>query len=234
MVLRPQGLIPERRRSWSSPSGIAAEVAEIARSRCAWSARAGGTAPAAPVADAIMRAEHIIKQFGGLVAVDDVSLDDPARLDRVDDRAERRRQDDVLQHAHRACTSRRRDGSCSASATSPAPRPDVITALRRRAHLPEHPPVRRDDRAGERDGRASRADAGGPVRLDRAPAAGPPRGARGRASAPASCSTTSACDRGRRPARQRSCPTATSAGWRSPARWPPSRSCCCSTSRPPA
>ena len=28
--------------------------------------------------------------------------------------------------------------------------------------------------------------------------------------------------------------TATSAGWRSPARWPPTRSCCCSTSRRPA
>ena len=29
-------------------------------------------------------------------------------------------------------------------------------------------------------------------------------------------------------------PTATSAASRSPARWPPSRACCCSTSRPPA
>ena len=32
----------------------------------------------------------------------------------------------------------------------------------------------------------------------------------------------------------RSCPTATSAGSRSPGRWPPSRRCCCSTSRPRA
>ena len=29
-------------------------------------------------------------------------------------------------------------------------------------------------------------------------------------------------------------PMANSAGWRSAARWPPSRSCCCSTNRPPA
>ena len=37
-----------------------------------------------------------------------------------------------------------------------------------------------------------------------------------------------------RPARpRRTCPTATSAGWRSPGRWPPTRGCCCSTSRPP-
>ena len=30
------------------------------------------------------------------------------------------------------------------------------------------------------------------------------------------------------------CPMAISAGWRSPARWPPIPGCCCSTSRPPA
>ena len=30
-----------------------------------------------------------------------------------------------------------------------------------------------------------------------------------------------------------SCPTGSSAGWRSPGPWRPSRSCCCSTSRPP-
>ena len=34
--------------------------------------------------------------------------------------------------------------------------------------------------------------------------------------------------------RAATCPTATSAGSRSRARWRPSRSCCCSTSRPPA
>ena len=30
----------------------------------------------------------------------------------------------------------------------------------------------------------------------------------------------------------RTCPMASSAAWRSPAPWPPSRACCCSTSRP--
>ncbi len=34
--------------------------------------------------------------------------------------------------------------------------------------------------------------------------------------------------------RRRACPMATSAAWRSCARWPRSRSCCCWTSRPPA
>jgi ABC-type branched-subunit amino acid transport system ATPase component len=38
----------------------------------------GGAAPAAPSdAPAVMRAENLIKEFGGLVAVDDVSFDIP-------------------------------------------------------------------------------------------------------------------------------------------------------------
>ena len=49
----------------------------------------------------------------------------------------------------------------------------------------------------------------------------------------ASCSSTAAC-RGATRSRPATCPTATSAGSRSPARSPPTRSCCCSTSRPPA
>ncbi len=31
-----------------------------------------------PGATAVMRAEHVVKEFGGLVAVDDVSLDVPS------------------------------------------------------------------------------------------------------------------------------------------------------------
>jgi branched-chain amino acid transport system ATP-binding protein len=37
------------------------------------------SAVAAPGASAVMRAEHLVKEFGGLVAVDDVSLDVPER-----------------------------------------------------------------------------------------------------------------------------------------------------------
>ena len=37
---------------------------------------------------------------------------------------------------------------------------------RRGAHVPEHPPVRHDDRDRERDGRPARSHEGGPVRLD--------------------------------------------------------------------
>ncbi len=35
------------------------------------------SAPEAPAAPALMRAEHLVKEFGGLVAVDDVSIDIP-------------------------------------------------------------------------------------------------------------------------------------------------------------
>jgi ABC-type branched-subunit amino acid transport system ATPase component len=52
------------------------------------------------------------------------------------------------------------------------------------------------------------------------------------AAAPTSCCATSASTA---PATWRAtCPTATSAGWKSPARWPPSRSCWRSTNPPPA
>ena len=37
----------------------------------------------------------------------------------------------------------------------------------------------------------------------------------------------------RQTSRPASCPTANSASWRSPAPWPPTRSCCCWTSLPP-
>ena len=52
------------------------------------------------------------------------------------------------------------------------------------------------------------------------------------------CWTSSRCSATgwRRASRRRwtACPTPTAAGSRSPARWPPARACCCSTSRPPA
>ena len=85
------------------------------------------------------------KIFGGLVAVNDVDFDDPAALDRLDHRPQRRRQDDVLQHAHRALQAHRRAGSPFDGKDITGMRPDKITAARRRAHVPEHPPVRDDD-----------------------------------------------------------------------------------------
>ena len=49
----------------------------------------------------LLEARQIRKEFGGLVAVSDIDLHDPGGCDRQPDRAERRREDHVLQHDHR-------------------------------------------------------------------------------------------------------------------------------------
>ena len=61
-----------------------------------------------------------------------------------------------------------------------------------------------------------------------------PRGGRRPREGRARCSTTWAWRRPSSTRWPRTSPTATSAGWRSPGRWPPTRRCCCSTSPPPA
>ena len=72
-------------------------------------------------------AANITKHFGGLTAVNDVSFRVPGAVDRLDHRAQRRRQDDVLQHAHRALQADARDDRLRRARTSPARRPDSIT-----------------------------------------------------------------------------------------------------------
>ncbi len=91
-------------------------------------------------------------------------------LDRQPDRAERRREDDVLQHAHRRLQAdrgpsglRRRGHDRQAAAR--------VHAARDRAHVPEHPAVQEHDGARERARRHARAAEGQPVRGDRAHAA---------------------------------------------------------------
>ena len=154
-----------------------------------------------------------------------------ARRDPRPDRAERRRQDHLLQRDHRRVPADLRHGDlrrARRSAASSATR----SPARHRPHVPEHPAVRRDDRAGERRGRHRRPAPDLGARRACAHAAAPARGARGdRARGGAA-----AFRRHRQPRRgegARTCPTATSAGWRSPGRWPPNRSCSAWTSRPP-
>jgi branched-chain amino acid transport system permease protein len=48
----------------------------------------------------VLEADRLRREFGGLVAVNDVDFTIPA-VDRVADRPERRGQDDVLQHSSR-------------------------------------------------------------------------------------------------------------------------------------
>ena len=90
----------------------------------------------------------------------------------------------------------------------------------------------RDDRAGERHGRHRCAALHVGARRPRSHAAPPPGGDSRRSNAPRRCCISSASPTAAR-RRRRTCPTATSAAWRSPAHWPPSRNCCASTSRRP-
>ena len=85
------------------------------------------------------------------------------QVDRLDHRAERRREDNLLQHAHRALQADRRPDPVR------RPRRDRHAARphhrrRRRAHVPEHPPVLDDERRRERDGGLPRAHEGRAVR----------------------------------------------------------------------
>ena len=99
MILRPQGLIPERRRKMELTEDIGADdaILEEHRERAAPCEPRGAPSPGGEPP----RGAGLTKQFGGLTAVDDVTLHGPERVDRLDHRAQRRGQDDVLQHAHR-------------------------------------------------------------------------------------------------------------------------------------
>ena len=139
--------------------------------------------------------------------------------DRRADRPERRRQDHALQRDHPALQARHRHGALrrqepAAHAAAPG------RAARDRAHVPERRAVPLDDRARQRARR--RAHPNAPVSQRRGPR---PR-ARG---------TRLRRDRRRRrTAGRRDCRSGRSSAssWR--ARSSPSRSCCCSTSRPAA
>ena len=73
-----------------------------------------------------------------------------------------------------------------------------------------------------------------PARRGAAHAALPARGARGARRARSACCSFVGLADARRPKRRATCLTASSACWRSRARWRSTRSCCCSTSRRPA
>ena len=180
MLLRPQGLIPERRRQLELTAEIAAEDAQLAEEPGSTRREHRVSGPAAPAAararprscarntsrrssagwwpstmsPSTSREHSIVSLIGPNGAGKTTLFNMLTGLYRptagrilLGDRDITRR---AAGHDHRA---------------------------RRRAHLSEHPPVRRDDRRRERDDRASRADAGGTVRVDRPPAVGPPRGA---------------------------------------------------------
>ena len=103
-------------------------------------------------------------RFGGLVAIDDLSFTARPARDHRDHRPERRRQDHGVQLPDRLLQADRRP----ADASTPTARELLLEQMEgfriaragRRPDLPEHPPVRPDERAREPDRRAAqRADA---------------------------------------------------------------------------
>ena len=98
-----------------------------------------------------------VKRFGGLVAVNDVSFDVARRRDRRPDRAQRRRQVDHVQPAHRhAAADARARSSSSASDIAGLPQ-RAIARLRHGAHLPAREAAPADEPAGQRRARRPRA-----------------------------------------------------------------------------
>ena len=153
--------------------------------------------------------DSVTKEFGDFTAVDDLSLEVPARVVLRPARPVRLRQDDDAAHGRRA------------RAADPRPdphrrhRPHRVASLRatgqhgvpelRALPAPDHPRQRRLRAQAPR--RPGRREAGG--RRARAGADDPPR----RAASPASS------------------PVASSSAWRWPGPWSTSPRCCCSTSR---
>ena len=241
MIFRPQGLLaagarwpgrctgrPGRGRSRSTRRSASSGLTED-------NIAGGPTAipPARRPTTPLLEIDHVTMQFGGLTALERRRLLDPDRRDPRADRPERRRQDDcfnVMTGVYQPTEGEVRFQGQPLGKLQALPDHQA----RPGPHVPEHPPVPGDDRAGERQVGADahhRSSVGAALlRLPRLPA----RGGRGPRAGDRSCSSFG---RHRRPGRTtspRTCPTATSAAWRSPGRWPPSRSCCASTSRPPA
>ena len=77
------------------------------------------TSSASPKPDPILVADGVHRQFGGLVAVDVDHVEIQRGLITGADRAQRRRQDDVLQPAHRVRRARPRARGRSTARTSP-------------------------------------------------------------------------------------------------------------------
>jgi branched-chain amino acid transport system ATP-binding protein len=101
----------------------------------------------------------VSKRFGGLQALSDVGIKIEGPGLRPD-RPQRRGQDHLLQRHHRAVHPDSRQLRAGRPALQ-AQRRARGGQGRHRAHLPEHPPVPRDDGARERDGRPPRAHQSG-------------------------------------------------------------------------
>ncbi len=186
MLFRPEGLIPSRRRAAELHEGVHDEpLYDVA-------ARGGRGMSDADGDGDVLVATDVRKEFGGLVAVNDVDFTVPRGkvISLIGPNgAGKTTFFNMLTGVykptggHDHVPRRGRDGQAAAR----------DHRARHRAHVPEHPPVPEHDRARERDGRHARAHEGEPVQLDPAHAVREARGEGRRASARSSCSSSPAC-----------------------------------------
>ena len=169
MVLRPQGLLPERRRKLELAEGIGAGETEMYEvqgvSKPAPADRAPSRAATAPATDRSSSAEDVAKVFGGLVAVDDVYFSIPRKVIVSiigPNGAGKTTFFNMLTGLYKPTHGKIAFDGKDITARAPGPDPGAGD----RADVPEHPPVRHDERARERDGRPARAHEGRAVRLD--------------------------------------------------------------------
>ena len=209
MLFRPDGFIPAARSKQVKQAEL--EVSGQPRRR---DGQPGGER----MTELLLDAREVRVQFGGLTAVNDVDFNIPVGSIVALDRPQRRRQDDVLQRAHRAVHP---DAGLRRVRRPLGPRRRAAQDRRRGhgPHVPEHPPVRRHDGGRERDGGHAPASAQR-RRLDH------PRACRSSATRsatpatrPRSCSSSSA-SAAPTTSSPRTSRTATSAGSRWRARWP--------------
>ncbi len=183
-------------------------------------------------ATAAMQTEHVTKEFGGLVAVDNVSFVVPLRsiVSLIGPNgAGKTTLFNMLTGLYKPTAGRIALGD--RDITAYAARPDHRDG--RRADVSEHPPVPRDERRRERHDRPPRADASGRIRIGLPPAVGAARGARGARASAGAARLRRAAAKLVRHARRAACLRRPAPGGDRPRARVGADACCCSTSRPP-
>ena len=107
----------------------------------------------------LLAVEQLGKAFGGVHAIEDLSLRRRARHGALDHRPQRRRQDHAAEHADRHLRARQRPHPPERRGRRPAAPTHALRRRRHRPHLPEPAGLLQHERARERDDRAPPARA---------------------------------------------------------------------------